>query len=45
MKWFNRLFNRSDSIQNVVDTMIEISVPAYTKEEFRARKKIIYDWA
>jgi hypothetical protein len=45
MKWFNKLFKRKASVQNAVDTMIEINVPAYTKEEFRARKKIIDDWA
>ena len=45
MKWFNKLFKREASIQNVVDTMIEINVPDYTKEEFRARKKIIDAWA
>ena len=45
MKWFDKLFKRDASVQNVVDTMIDISVPVYTKEEFRARKKIIDDWA
>ena len=45
MKWFNKLFKRNASVQNAVDTMIDNNVPAYTKEEFRARKKFIDDWA